>query len=175
MKYFLIQRDSVYSSIPNIKNIPTNLISTMDLRDKKYSKFPNVSTLPIYESENLEFIDIISSPFLLVTDTCYRVIKMYQPYISSKKIVLSNQTHNKMYHLPIIPRICCLTENSKISADGSSIHYCELEYEKIKHHGLFYIGDITENAIVFRLDVLESMLKRGVKGLVIKEIDIRGV
>ena len=76
------------------------------------------------------------------------------------------------YHLPLLPIINCLTEKSKFNLDRSYIEYAELDLEKVKHNNIFYIGDSTGNYTVVRLDVLESMLKRGARGLHISELDV---
>lgn len=175
MKYFLIQKDERYLSAPVVKHIPTEIIPTIQLRDKAYHLFPEIMTVPIYEGSDVDFIDMLSAPFLLVSELCFGVIKMYNPYTRSKKMVLMNKDTNKVYHLPLIPRISCLTENSKLNIDKSHIEYAELDYEKVKQHGIFYIGDSSSNYIVIRLDMLESMFKRGAKGFGIKEIDVRGL
>ena len=175
MKYFFIQKDGHYGGMPAIQHIPTTRIPTAHLRDKAYHLFPDITTLPIYEGSAIDFVDILSSPFLLVSELCFDVIKMYHPYTRSKKMVLMNKDTNKVYHLPLIPRISCLTENSKLNIDKSYIECAELEYEKVKRHELFYIGDSTSNYAVIRLDMLESMLKRGARGFGIKEVDVRGL
>lgn len=175
MKYFLIQKDDRYEGTPIIMSIPTEVISTVNLRDKAYHLFPEITTLPIYENSNIDFVDILCSPLLLVSEICFGVIKIYHPYIRSKKIVLMNKSINKVYFLPLIPRISCLTENSKLNLDKSHIEYAELDYNKIKHESIFYIGDVTNNYAIVRLDIIESMLKRGARGFYITEIDVRGM
>ena len=74
------------------------------------------------------------------------------------------------YNVPIIPRVK-LTVNSKCNIDKSIIGYAEIDIGKIGRCGLFNIADVTKVYTVIRLDILESMLKRNVKGLNICEID----
>lgn len=174
MKYFLVKSNPNYECMPRIISIPMKEISPSDLSNKKYYKFNRITVLPIYDRDHIDFIDCISSPIFLVSSLCMDVIKMYNPYIESKNIVLvsskCNQTYN--YHLPLLPVIKCLTSKSKFNLDKSCIEYAELDLNKVKYNNIFYIGDSTGIYTVIRLDILESMLKRGAKGLNINELNI---
>lgn len=175
MKYFLVKSNLNYERVPTIIRIPLKEISPSDLSNKNYYKFKSVTVLPIYEREEFDFIDCVSSPIFLISDICMDVVKIYNPSIVSKNIVLLSEKSGKMktYHLPLLPVVNCLTEKSKFNSDKSSIEYAELDLAKVKNNNIFYIGDSTGNYTVIRLDVLESMLKRGVRGFHISELDIR--
>lgn len=174
MKYFLVKSNPNYERMPIIIKVPLKEISPSDLLNKNYYKFKKVTILPIYDRNEFDFIDCISSPIFLISDICMDVVKMYNPSIVSKNIVLLSEKSGKMntYHLPLLPIINCLTEKSKFNLDRSYIEYAELDLEKVKHNNIFYIGDSTGNYTVARLDVLESMLKRGARGLHISELDV---
>lgn len=172
MKYFLVSEDERYHNKANISHVPTDRITTEYLRDKKYHLFPDVTILPIHTSNKTDFLDLVCSPFFMVSDTFFSVLKIYNPFLKSKTIVLENTNEHKTYKLPLIPRIACLAQNSKISIDKSRIEYIELDYEKVKYHSVFYIDDVTDNYVVMNLDILESVLKRGIRGLSITEIDV---
>ncbi len=174
MKYFMLSSNPCYERSPNIIKISKNEISPSDLANKNYYKFNKVTVLPVYERENIDFIDCISSPLFLVSNICMDVIKMYNPYISSKTVVLLSEKSRQMgnYNLPLLPRINCLTSNSKFNLNRSYIEYAQLDLNKVKDRNMFYIADTIGIYVVIRLDVLESMLKRGVRGLKISEIDV---
>ncbi len=172
MKYFLVSDNELYSNRPVVKHVPTNKIKTEYLRDKKYNLFPNITILPIYDTKEIKFTDAICSPFFIISDNFFKVLQIYNPFLKSKTIILENSNEHKTYKLPLIPRINCLTKNSIISKDHTHIEFAELDYNKIKNHSIFYIGDVSKNYVVMNLDILESALKRGIKGIDLKEIDI---
>ncbi len=172
MKYFLVSEDERYQNKASITNVPMNQIRIEYLRDKKYHLFPAITILPIYSSKEIDFLDLVCFPFFMVSDTFMSTLKIYLPFLKSKTIILENANGHKTYKLPLIPRINCLTQNSKLSIDKSCIEYAELDYSKVKNHSVFYIGDITKNYVVMNLDILESVLKRGIRGISIKEIDV---
>ena len=172
MKYFLVKEDEIYHNRPNATHVPTNKIKTEYLRDKKYHLFPDVTILPIQDSNEINPIDIVCFPFFMVSDTFFTVLKVYNPFLNYKTMILEGVNKHHTYKMPLIPRIKCLSPNSKLSVDKSRIEYIELDYEKVKHHSVFYIGDVTDNYVVMNLDILESALKRGIKGLSIQQTDV---
>lgn len=172
MKYFLLKSETKYTNMPVVERIPEK-INLQDIVNGRLYNFPQVSILPIHENINTEFIDCISSPFLLLSDICMSVVKLYEPNITSKQIVLLDSKNKIMqtYHLPILPRIHCLTENSKCNLDKSVIEYLEINMINIGNLSIFHIADVSKTYTVIRLDMLESMLKRNLKGLNVTEID----
>lgn len=174
MIYFLIESDERYQNRPVVKGIPTDKLSTSDLYNKRYHLLPQTSILSLYNYSEVDFVDVISSPVLFLSDLCLKVAKMYQPKLVSKDFVFIDEKggQTKTYHLPLFPRIECLTQNSRFNLNKSKIEYAELDFQKVKKHPIFYIGDSTGNYTVIRLDALESMLKRGARGIKITELDM---
>ncbi len=172
MKYFLVTEDEIYKNRPHITNVPMDRIKIEYLRDKKYHLFNDITILPIYNSKRIDFLDLVCFPFFMVSDVFFSTLKIYVQFLKSKTIILENASGHQTYKLPLIPRVTCLSANSRISIDKSRIEYAELDYEKVKDHSVFYIGDVSENYIVMNLDLLESVLKRGIRGVSIKEIDV---
>ncbi|MFI3212248.1 MAG: hypothetical protein R3Y24_02805 [Eubacteriales bacterium] len=174
MNYYLLESDPLYKEMPYIKSLSKDF-DLNNIRSAQSHKLPDISIAYIYENPDTNFIDIVSSPFLLCSDLCMKVIKIYEPYIISKKISLLDTTNKIMrtYDLPILPRLNCLTENSEFNLDKSVIKYAELDLIKVKHHSIFHIADAKNMYTVIRLDMLESMLKRGAKGLSITKLDTR--
>ncbi len=174
MKYFLVTEDERYKNKANITHVPRDRIKIEYLRDKKYHLFYDITILPIYNTKEVDFLDLVCFPFFMVSDNFFNTLKIYAPFLKSKTIVLENASGHKTYKLPLIPRITCLSQNSRISIDRSRIEYAELDYKKVKNYNVFYIGDVSENYVVMSLDILESALKRGIRGISIKEIDVKG-
>ena len=173
MKYFLLNSDPIYDTMPYIMTLP-KLFDVKDIMIGKSQNLPDVSIAKIHENINTLFIDIVSSPFLLLSKKCMKVITMYEPNIISKQVVLLDSKNKKMqtYHLPILPKIQCLTRNSRFNLDKSLIEYGELDLDKIGSHSIFHIADVKNRYTIIRLDILESMLKRGARGFSITEIDV---
>lgn len=164
--------DEHYTDMPRIARLPDGF-DVRDVSPENAIKLPKTSIALVHENEHLNFTDYISSPFLLLSELCMGVVQFYEPSIPEKYMVLLESQHKLMrtYHLPILPKIHCLTKASVLNLDRSIIQYAELDASTIGEHSIFQIADVTSNYTVLRLDILESMLKRGAKGLSIVEVD----
>ena len=94
-------------------------------------------------------------------------LSAYEPQIISKQIILlDTENRNKQtYYLPILPHLDCLSEESVLSPDGSELREGVLDLSQISSEGIFHIAGLSRFYTVIRLDVLESMLKRGARGV----------
>ncbi|MGL5085558.1 MAG: hypothetical protein ACRC68_07540, partial [Clostridium sp.] len=81
---------------------------------------------------------------------------------------------SELYYLPALDRVDCLLEESKLNLDRSIIEKAVLDYEKIKDLSIFQIDNINSFYTVVRLDILESFLRRGAKGITIIPVELGG-
>lgn len=174
MKYFLLESDSFYSNAPSIINW-FGKIDKGNICLGKSHLLPQRMLFEIKNDKDLIFTDIVTHPFLLISDGFQKLVKLYQPRTPFKQVVLMDMiTHNfKLYHLPILKKIDCLLEESKTNLDRSEIKEAVLDYEKIKDYSLFQLDNVKGTHIVIRLDLLESALRRKMTGLYIREVEQR--
>lgn len=174
MKYFILKQDERYKNTPIIKGIPQEAISPRDLYEKNYNLMPKVTRLETYNSEPIDFIDIITNPILMMSKKTMDVVKMYMPKLSTRDITIVDITGNqtKVYKIPLIPRINCLTEESRLNENQSNIKKCKIDFKKVKHTPLFYIKESKLDCVVMRLDMIESILKRRIRGIMPEEIKV---
>lgn len=172
LRYFIVKSDEKYTDMPRIARLPDGF-NVRDVSPENALKLPKTSIALLHENEHLNFTDIVSSPFLLLSELCMGVVQFYEPSIPEKYMVLLESPHKLMrtYHIPILPKLHCLSQASVLNLDGSVIKYAELQLSKIGDHSIFQIADVTSIYTVLRLDILESMLKRGAKGFSIVEVD----
>lgn len=173
MTYFLLESDKLYENTPVSKGLPPEF-NVQDIMNVEYKNFPDIGLVFIHENKETQFIDCVSSPFTMVNEKCMEVINMYKPSIMAKIIVLLD-TKNELtgtYYVPLLPKIDCLTSNSKFNLDKSYIEYAEIDLSKVGNAPIFYLDGVKKGVIVIRLDVVESMLKRGVTGLYLKKLDV---
>lgn len=173
MKYFILKQDESYKNTPMIKGIPQEVISPRDLYEKNYNLMPKVTRLETYNSEQIDFIDIITNPILMMSEKTIDIVKMYMPKLATRDItivdIIGNQT--KVYKIPLIPRINSLTQDSRLNENQTNIEKCKIDLKKVKHNPLFYIKESKEDAVVIRLDMIESILKRKLRGINLEEIE----
>ena len=104
------------------------------------------------------------------------VMQFYDPYIQYKQIVLFDKSGliAKPYHLPILPDCDCLLPESELDKVRSKIIHGVIDLEKVQRRPVLKLGGVTTTQIAFRLDVVESILRRGAKGIALKELEIKG-
>ena len=95
------------------------------------------------------------------------VVRLYQPHTIFKRIILldTENARRECYHLPILPRIQCLTEESRWTRDRSVLLEGVMDTKKVEDLSIFYLAEPQGSHAVVRLDILESMLKRGARGI----------
>lgn len=172
MRYFLLQCDADYTDVPNLIDWADNLI-LRNLSPANLKELPERMTFKIQPNPHTLFSDIISTPFLLLSKMCMEVVKIYNPHIKYRDVILFDRKNkiNQSYCLPILPQIECLAEGSRWNLDKSILINGVLDLSRVGDLNIFQLADLKNNYTVIRLDVLESMLKRGARGLEITPLD----
>lgn len=172
MKYFLIKTDTLYTDIPDIKNWFT-VFDKRDIDNETSYKIPNRLLLQILPNKKTIFTDVLSFPYFMVTEKLKDVIKMYEPTTIFKEIILLDSKNglSKAYYLPILNKVDCLSEKSELTLDKSSIINAVLDLEKVKDNCIFKISSVKDSFYVIRLDMAESFLRRGAKGIGLTDVE----
>ncbi|SFR89010.1 hypothetical protein [Anaeromicropila populeti] len=169
MKYFLVESDKKYTDAPFLIDW-FQKIRIENIEKGRSHLLPQRLVLPIRSNKDTVFIDVIFFPFLLVTETVRKVIAMYEPKTIFKQIALLDGKFEKteLYHLPILEKMNCELKK------GQLVTEIELEYSKIKEKTIFQFTYQNSTYTVMRLDILESILRRGARGLSIIPLQVRG-
>ena len=173
MTYFLLESDPLYKDAPILRDW-SGKIERGSILPGQSHHIPPRMVLDIYPNAHTIFTDVIDFPFLLISKTCMDVVKLYEPQIVSKQIVLLDAENRlkKIYHLPILPHLECLSEDSVLSLDKSELKEGILDLSKVGNKGIFHIAGLSRFYTVIRLDMLESMLKRGTRGIKITPMKV---
>ncbi|MBS5794922.1 MAG: imm11 family protein [Lachnospirales bacterium] len=169
MKYFLISKDEIFNRAPDIINWYED---ERLINEKNLNLLENRKILKIRNEENIIWTDIISNPNFFVSEKVKEVINKYDNKIKFKQIILLDIIGAKaeVYYLPILKFIKCLSEESEIF--GNKIKKCVIKKEIIKDEKIFRIGDVNKRYIVARLDLVESILRRGARGLHLERVEV---
>ena len=170
MKYFIIEKDKKFYSSPQIISWHQDINF---LPESKYYKLPKRKAFFIKESEFLFWTDIISSPVFLVSEKIKNIIKIYDKRLKMKQIILiePKTADMQVYYLPIFEEIDCLSEKSDIY-NRDVTKKIILNRENIKNKPIFKVAGIKGRYIVGRLDFIESVLKRNIKGINLIELQV---
>ena len=72
----------------------------------------------------------------------------------------------------VLPELDCISEKTEFNTVGNRITRLVLDQNKIGFNTVFQIKGYSKNYIVGRMDFVESLLRRGVQGITLEEIDI---
>lgn len=174
MKYFLIEADQRINNAPKIMF----WYKKLDVRNiclKKAHKLPARELLFLESNRDTIFTDILSTPFFLVSAKVKQVIKMYNPNIILKELVLLDKINERAerYFLPIFDELECLHEDSEFNRNRSELKKIVLSKKAIDENCVFRIANFEKQYIIGNLDIVESILRRNCIGLQLTELEIK--
>ena len=166
MRYFLLKTDPQYDTAPVIENWhPT--IDVRLIHKETGHKLPERELLFIRPNPNTVFTDVVDFPFFLGTKMVRDVIKMYEPATMFREIILLDRQNAKseVYYLTQIEHCECLTAESELSRGRDTLITAVLDSRKIEDRSIFYLDGFSRLHVVARLDIVESLLRRGSRGI----------
>ena len=101
--------------------------------------------------------------------------KMYEVPVRGKEMVLLDGANGfaEIYYMPVYPRYHCLSEETVFNNDYSVIQELILDKEKIKYvPPVFEVAEVEKDYLICRLDFIESILRRGAKGIKLAELKV---
>lgn len=173
MRYFLLEADKGYTNVPQIINLHAQ-IDVRDLKKGSYYKIPKRILLRIRGNKNTVYTDVISQPVFLISELMKKVLEKYEPNLNYKETVLLDQEYGQAerYYLPTLEEIDCLTKESVFNLNHSVLHKIVIDTDRTEDKCLFALSGVSNRYVIARLDLIESVLRRGAKGLHLKEIEV---
>ena len=172
MKYFLIETDEK-NRIPYSIN-KNRAIDIRLLTKENFGKLPRWNIVEMDIPQEVFFPDVLCSPFLLLSETCIKTVMMYQPDILYTGIKLWDKGSglNRTYFLPVLDELECMSDKTQYNSVGNRILRLVLDSGKIGQKAVFKIKGFDGKGFAGRLDFVESILRRGVRGIKLTEIEI---
>ena len=173
-RYFLIGTDESYEPLPLMIDVRKS-IKEEYLEEGESYKQAGMSLVNIRDSfdEQVKYPDIMDRGIFMLSDEAYEIFKLYEPATIIKRVLLMGGNSNKVYEyiIPILKRIDCLS-NRTIFKRGRYIDKGILIGKNIPDIALFKIPSVDGMCTVARLDFVESLLKRGMKGICLQTLEI---
>lgn len=175
MRFFILKTDKQFDTAPNILNWYP-VVDTRFIRRGSSHRLPKRELLYIRSNPNTVFTDVIHRPFFLGTSVVRDVIKMYEPVTPFKELVLLDRENalTEVYYLPILEHCDCLAPQSELNMDRSVIKRAVIDMDAVGDKSIFYIDRVSSLYVVARLDLVESLLRRSVRGMGLEPVDIMG-
>lgn len=167
MRYYIMKLEDDFSYAPSLTNCFLKFDARNISKEKGYL-LPKRELLGIWASSQTVFTDIVTAPFLLVSEAVKEIMEAYEPTIKYKEMVLLDRDTPKyaLYYLPVLDIVDCLSrEKTKFNMMGVTILEMALDREKIPDKSIFKLVNGTANYILVRLDLAESLLRRDLLGI----------
>ena len=173
MRYFIMEQDEKYSDSPNIINW-FGKINVQKLKQGQSWELPDRTLLEIRNNPDTIFTDVVSKPFLIYSKKTKDAVSIYESGIVHKQIVLLDDKNlmTELYYLPILKMIDCLSEKSELNTDKSIVRRAVLDKSKLPNRSIFVLDGLSSIYAVVRLDLAESLLRRGVRGITLRKVEI---
>lgn len=172
MMYFMIETDEK-NRIPY--NINRNRAIDIRYANKaNANKIPNCCIVDMQIPREVFYPDIMVSPLLLVSEIFAGVIAMYLPEVFFKTIYLLHYEsgENQTYFMPFLEEIDCLSDKTVMNIGKTDLKRIVLRKEIVNKYPIFRVRGFTHPYVIGREDLVESILRRRVKGIALSEVKI---
>ncbi len=175
MKYFEIQDSPELKYAPQLKDW-YGKFDVRDIRIETFPKLPDIQLFMVEPVENIMFTDIILFPFLLVSPMVHEVINMYRERCFFRKVILLDQKNrdSRLYYMPVLDETSDLQlQRIKYTKGIQILETSNIKGEMIKlDRNLFWVRDTKKRHIIISLDMAESLIRRGITGLGLCEVQL---
>ena len=170
----IICTDESYELVPLMIDVRKS-IKEEYLEEGESYKQAGISLVNIRNSfdEHDKYPDIMDRGIFMLSDEAYEIFKLYEPATVIKRVLLMEENSNEVYEyiIPILKRIDCLSDRTTFIR-GRYIDKGILIGKNIPDTALFKIPNVDGMCTVARLDFVESLLKRGMKGICLQTLEI---
>ncbi|SFR63885.1 hypothetical protein [Anaeromicropila populeti] len=172
MRYYIIEQDKMFTNAPHILNW-FGKIDVEKMKMGSYSLLKESYLLKIRGNADVDFIDVISEPFFLVTNMVRFVMQAYEPNLTFTDCNLFHGEQKAFgeYYIPHFAEYNCLTEKSQVNRDRSVVEHAEIDLHKIMDKSVFVLEGLGKKHVVVRDDLLESLLRRGLRGAKVRKVN----
>lgn len=165
-RYYLIGGRQYGGIFPGIRELSPRFPAEY-ARPAFSGKLPELLSLRFFGREALPELDVYEWELFLISERFQKVLRLYEPRMVSKRLLLLKEEEKREYFVPILKEIPCLSEKSSRRL-GGELEKGILIREKIPDLSLFRIPD----HVVIRVDLAESLLKRGVDGFSLRALEL---
>lgn len=175
MKYYIIKQDKDYTDAPVITNW-FGKIDADSIRPGKYQNLKEIYSLQVRDNKELYPTDFIMEPFPAVSAMVEHCIKTYEPNTGCSRLYLTEKTTGQVeeYFIPYLMENDCLAEESIVNRNRTVIEKPVIDLNKTdKDKYIFLIGNINSRYVAAREEFIESILRRGARGISLIPMEIK--
>lgn len=172
MKYFLVEMDKDFP-VPQMENWYSALNPKL-VSQSRYDEIPRSTVIDIKPDIQAFFTDVVSFPYWMITAEAEEILNLYEPLLEFRRIYLVDKLHlkHKAYLLPTLEVVDCLHERTVYNKDHSAVTKPIITCSKTKGKMFFRPLGFPNTAAVMHIDLVESLLRRKIRGLGLTDIEL---
>lgn len=165
MHYFVIRQDRSITTAPILKNCRSGLYNESMPKDK-------TNIIYIKNNKEIDFIDFIDEPMLLISDGFKNILEKYSPSLEYKAVVLTetDKRIQQVYWNVELPILECLSPKTEYYLNGTTKRIV-IKRQLAGDYIMFRIINKIETYYIIRLELAESILRRSMGGFVLEELE----
>ncbi|MBQ2746018.1 MAG: hypothetical protein IJF37_10460 [Lachnospiraceae bacterium] len=173
MDYYLLSIDKDYTDMPK----PTNWFGKIDVESiyrGEYSNLEKAYALEIKENADIYTADIITEPVFAVSKMVKTCIEAYEPNIGFTRIYFVQRKEERVfeYFIPHLTLEDCLVSKKQKVGYGNTAQTPKIDLNRVEEDKfIFRAREGTENHIVVKTEFLESVLRRGARGIHVVSVE----
>lgn len=174
MEYFRLRQDRRYLFTPYINTLRDILRRTEDLYAGNVIAVPDFNSVFVSSDRPCDFVSVLDQQIFLVKDELKHVFSLYEPLLKFKQFFIFNNRRGEYcpYYAPIFKKIDCISTTSKRNPYNGRLINCIIDEKQIRDESIFMLPDDREKIIVIRLDVAESLLRRGIRDFCLERMEV---
>jgi hypothetical protein len=172
MRYFILRQDRNLENAVELQGFNNSKKMTLLKKDEK--KYKDMANFYINSNESTIYPDFIQAPILLVSDELHKIFKWYENSIIYKIAIFTNleRKTQKVYRL-ILPELIEVISEKTTYLKNGWLDKLALDSKKIGKYNIFQVKAGVDYYFIVSLDVVESMLKRGLfVGVKFEEVEV---
>lgn len=172
MRFFTMEQDKTLPDMIRFRDFdicgPRHIFYKEDAQDM------DESTMMYLTKDSGEAApDFIQSPVYMVADKVKKVLDLYEDDMVFKTVTVADKEREtiRVYHHLLLERLEVFSDRTEFYSNGS-VRRLVLDPKKIGEHKVFLLNDKRFPNPFISLEVVESLLRRNVMGIVFKETEV---
>ncbi|MCM3170793.1 DUF1629 domain-containing protein [Paenibacillus sp. MER 99-2] len=141
--------------------------------DTPYDELPFSSVRRIERKPHDEMTDWITRPAYYMSDRMKRLMENVDETIPFKSVTFINEENGEPFSYWVfkLSNASTFSKKSVFHPDGS-LKQLVLDAQAVQDQRIWMLGDVRETRVLVRLDLAESILRRGFTGFVFRKVEM---
>lgn len=170
MKYFIVEVNENY-----VAPMPKDCFGIIDrktLSREKMYQMPRHLLFTVEGHMQMVFTDVLTFPCFMVSGMVRDVIRKYDPFVWFLRVILLDKERKRSmaYYIPYLDKA---RYEEMRDEDKKNVRHILVEGKAADERTIVEIEDGHNSHVIMRMDLVESILRRGAIGIGLREVQIK--